>query len=233
MRSDSEEVIEESRFVDAVARNLKTGRFLLLIVGDGIREEMERLAEFLQETPQLRFTLALVELQLYRLDSGRYLVMPVIVARTKEITRAVVRVASTEGTKVDISLEISDESGSDSSQKKRHTLTEDEFFQALDSSGASDEDATVARKMYDHFDADDRFQIDFGTASYSIKLRDPVETNHLYTVVVVQRNGRAYVGWLNEQLPRVGLPVAIGEQFVAESARLLGRTAGPLHQNSE
>ena len=88
---DSE--LDESRFVDAVVRNLKTGRFLLLIAGDGIREEMERMAEFLQETPQLRFTLALVELQVYRVLGGDdLLTMPLVVGRTSEVERAVVRV---------------------------------------------------------------------------------------------------------------------------------------------
>jgi len=98
---------DEARFVDGVSRNMRAGRFLLLIVGDGIREEMERLAEFLQSTPQLRFSLALVELQLYRLSSdGRLLVMPIVVGRTTEVVRAVVRVVSPEGAHVDITIEV-------------------------------------------------------------------------------------------------------------------------------
>jgi len=37
----------EATFVDRVARNLREGRFLLLILGDGIREEMASLADYL------------------------------------------------------------------------------------------------------------------------------------------------------------------------------------------
>jgi hypothetical protein len=214
--------LDESRFVDAVARNLKVGRFLLLIVGDGIREEMERLADFLQETPQLRFTLALVELQVYRLPNDeRYLILPLIVGRTKEITRAVVRVASSDGAQVDVSLEIVDDSG-DEAGKKRRTLTQDEFFAGLANAGTSIEGVNVAQQLYDRFDSDDRFQIDLGAASYSIKLRDPLERSQLYTVIVVESVGRVYVGWLDSQLSRVGLPVSIGEQFVAKAATLFG-----------
>jgi hypothetical protein len=41
--------IDEASFIDAVSRNLRRGRFLLLIVGDGIREGVESMTEFLQQ----------------------------------------------------------------------------------------------------------------------------------------------------------------------------------------
>ena len=37
------DTIDEQTFVDDVTRNLKSGRFLLLVVGDGIREGVERI----------------------------------------------------------------------------------------------------------------------------------------------------------------------------------------------
>ena len=49
-------------------RNLRLGRFVLLIVGDGIHEGVEKMADFLNQTPQLQFTLGLVEMGLYALD---------------------------------------------------------------------------------------------------------------------------------------------------------------------
>jgi hypothetical protein len=121
---DSE--LDESRFVDAVVRNLKTGRFLLLIAGDGIREEMERMAEFLQETPQLRFTLALVELQVYRVLGGDdLLTMPLVVGRTSEVERAVVRVTGAVTAHVDVSLDASEPSGSSGPKRgvRLHTMS--------------------------------------------------------------------------------------------------------------
>ena len=41
--------IGEASFRNTVSRNLKRGRFLLLIVGDGIREGAEAMAEFLPQ----------------------------------------------------------------------------------------------------------------------------------------------------------------------------------------
>ncbi len=70
------EVPDESRFVDLVHKNLSTGRFLLLIVGDGIRQDLERILDLLQQQTRLHFTFGLVELQLYRKgeDSGWFIV---------------------------------------------------------------------------------------------------------------------------------------------------------------
>lgn len=83
----------EQDFVDAVARNLRLGRFLLLIVGDGIQESVEQLSDYLQRHIGLHFTLSLVELSLWRIpDEQTILVQPRIITRTVQIERAVVRV---------------------------------------------------------------------------------------------------------------------------------------------
>ena len=63
------EDVEEAAFVDSVNRNLENGRFLLLVVGDGIRESVEAMTEFLTGTPRLHFTLALVELEIYEMPT--------------------------------------------------------------------------------------------------------------------------------------------------------------------
>ena len=221
--STSGGTLDESRFVDAVSRNLKNGRFLLLIVGDGIREEMERLADFLHNSPDLRFTLALVELQIYRFDDAdQYLVMPMIVGRTIEITRAVVRIETTKESEVNVTFESVGESNDSDSQKKRRKLSQEDFFAELVDSGVSEDGQAVARRLHDDIEADDRFVIDFGSASYSIKLRDSVARKLLYTVLVVERTGKVYVYWLDSQLPRGGLPVTLGEEFVANGAQVLG-----------
>ena len=57
---------QEQILIDNIERNLKRGRFLLLIVGDGIRESVEDMVDFLSGSPQLQFTLGLIELQVYK-----------------------------------------------------------------------------------------------------------------------------------------------------------------------
>lgn len=82
--------LDEAAFVDAVSRGLKQGRFLLLIVGDGIREGAASIAEFMQRVGTLEFTFGLVELALYGSQETGIFVQPRILARTEIIQRQVV-----------------------------------------------------------------------------------------------------------------------------------------------
>jgi hypothetical protein len=85
--------IAEAGFVDAVSRNLRLGRMLLLIVGDGIREGVESLSGFLQLHAGFHFTLGIVEMPVFRLPQGGVIVQPRVLARTINIERGIVKVA--------------------------------------------------------------------------------------------------------------------------------------------
>ena len=50
--------VEEGVFVDNVTRHLRRGEFLLLIIGDGIREGVENIVDFVQQHSGLHFNLA-------------------------------------------------------------------------------------------------------------------------------------------------------------------------------
>lgn len=84
--------VDEMEFNDALTLNLRRGRFLLLIVGNGIREGVEAITEYLQLHAGLHFTLGLVELPIYSHPNGDRIVVPRILARTKVIEREVVAV---------------------------------------------------------------------------------------------------------------------------------------------
>jgi hypothetical protein len=83
-------LIDEIQFNDTLTANLRRGRFLLLIVGDGIREGVEAIAEYLQVHAGLHFSLGLVELPVYIMPNGDRLVAPRVLARATIITRNVV-----------------------------------------------------------------------------------------------------------------------------------------------
>ena len=84
--------IDEREFNDALTKNLRRGRFLLLNVGNGIREGVEAIAEYLRLHAGLRFSLGLVELPIYCMPNGDRLVVPRVLARTHLIERNVVAV---------------------------------------------------------------------------------------------------------------------------------------------
>jgi hypothetical protein len=83
--------LDEQGFVDAVSRNLRLGRGLFFVVGDGIREETESLTAHLQAHAGIHFALALVELGLFRLPTDGVLIQPRMIARTVNIERGIVR----------------------------------------------------------------------------------------------------------------------------------------------
>jgi hypothetical protein len=91
VRDDGHEV-NEIEFNDNLTANLRRGRFLLLIVGDGIREGVEAIAEYLQAHAGLHFSLGLVELPIFVMPDGGRLITPRVLVRTTNIIRSIVAV---------------------------------------------------------------------------------------------------------------------------------------------
>lgn len=87
--------LDEAEFVDRVSRDLAAGRFLLLIVGDGITEGTRRIGEYLSDQPGLAFNFGLIEMAEYRYTDragvDHEIVQPRILARTAVIERHVIR----------------------------------------------------------------------------------------------------------------------------------------------
>lgn len=208
----------EAAFIDRVTRNLRRGRILLVIAGDGIRESVEGMADFLQQTPQLHFTLALVELLTYELGSadGSLLVVPQVVARTREITRAVVRVEGTAIESVHVDVDTSTEMAR--APRRSPTLTEADFFELL-GENVSDDDLRVARRLRSDLGGMG-LKIDRKAASFSAKLRDPGGSGEHLTMLLLNTDGGAWGGWLANKLPELGLPRRIAEEYFERVADL-------------
>lgn len=84
---------DEVSFIDAVNTNLRKGRALILVIGDGIRTEVQRLAGLVQSHAGAHFTFALVELSVFRMPEGDgRVVVPRTLMRTEMISRAVVEI---------------------------------------------------------------------------------------------------------------------------------------------
>ena len=52
----------ETEFIDSIDKTLRDARFMLIIVGDGIRENLEDMVGLLHRQPQMLFTFGLVEM---------------------------------------------------------------------------------------------------------------------------------------------------------------------------
>lgn len=103
--------VDEIAFNDALSLNLRRGRFLLLILGDGIREGVEAIVDYLKGHSGLHFSLGLVEMPIFALPDGGLLVTPRVLARTVSIERTVI--SAPEGYRVVDNANTNTESGDD------------------------------------------------------------------------------------------------------------------------
>jgi hypothetical protein len=87
-------VLDEAQFIDSVSRSLRRGDLLLLIAGDGIRENVGAITNFIEDHGTLHFTFGLVEMAIYRMPDGMHLVQPRVLAHSEVVRRIVVDVRS-------------------------------------------------------------------------------------------------------------------------------------------
>ena len=207
----------ESEFHDSVQRTLQTGRFLLLVVGDGIREGLEDLLGSLHSHPRLFFTFGLVELQVFSdpESPAEKLIVPHVLANSLEIVRAVVRVESTGGL-ANVSVEIDDTREQDVESRRRHTLSEEEFFERITDKGK----AEVVRLLLSRARELGAI-VEPRAGSVSVRLMDPSGTKQKLTLFVVTTSAEIYTGWLSSQLETIGCDESIAADWIARLGRLI------------
>jgi len=130
--------VDEASFIDAVSRNLRRGRLLLLIVGDGIQEGVQNIVDFLQQHAGMHFTLALVEVAIFKSHPDGYLVQPRVLAKTQMVPRGVVSIEDDRVTiRADQSTEpVTPSAGRGEAPRPRPsvpaTISEERLYEALD-----------------------------------------------------------------------------------------------------
>ena len=83
---------DEAYFIDTVEKRIKNAKFLLMIVGDGIRERTEKITEFLDKKSSMPFDLALCELEIYEMENGSRLIIPQLTTKTRIIERSIFKI---------------------------------------------------------------------------------------------------------------------------------------------
>jgi hypothetical protein len=169
------------------------GKILLLIVGDGIRENAEDLVEFFQRFTNIQFTLGLIELKIYQASKTQRLVIPDILFKTKEIQRAVISFEGMDpkkiNVKVDNSLEIESQT-----KKKNKTLTPEEYFCRLKENAGNDA-VVFAQKVLTDFSAKG-YAMCWNTESFSIRAFDS-ETKMKQSIFAFTGDGQLWF-WNNK-----------------------------------
>lgn len=171
---------DESQFIDQVTRDLRNGRFLLLVVGDGIREGLEGMLDALHHQSRLHFTFGLVELRLYRMPgSDDILAVPSVVSHSTEIERAVVTIRHEAAG--DVQVEVRSDPG-----EKAPRLSEREFLESITDPATR----RFAEKVFDWA----RESASIHTSANSAAIRVPFSTTRKGLILLrLFRSGRVYV----------------------------------------
>ncbi len=212
----AKEEIDEASFHDAVSRNLKRGRFLLLIVGDGIREEVEAMTEFLQQYAGLHFTLGVVELALFEvpIPDGGYIVQPRILARTTNIDRGIVTIDNGQ-----IAVKPPNAGSSAAVEAmpnktgKRTTITQERYFEQIENSlpGITPK----LRAFIDDLPND--VSTEFGTANMILRWHSAARS---WNLGAISTSGQVWMEYIGQQANDAGLP-DLGKQYLATLAGLV------------
>lgn len=218
------DLIEESDekiIIDNIDRNLKRGRLLLLIVGDGIRESVEDMVDYLQSTAQLQFTLGLVELQVFKNPNNEndLIVIPNLITRTREITRAIIKIENNSTNNV-VSIETDFKEEKLKTNYTRSTITEDDFFEQLLQN--TDRESLEIAKHILQVSKDKGFYIEWTTGSFVAKILDPAGSGQKISLYVTDRKGLFYIGWSSAQLEKIGLDKQPSYDFAERTAKIVG-----------
>ncbi len=122
------DVLSEPLFADRITNNLRTGRIVVLVVGDDIRREADELVAGLQAHANFHFTFALVEMPVYskgQLEAAdEFIVMPRTLVKTVTVPRFTIRTKGGETIVSDAGTEESEAT----KPSRRSTISSEEFF---------------------------------------------------------------------------------------------------------
>jgi len=204
---EADQELEESEFIDAVSRNLRLGRGLFLIVGDGIKEEAEALALHLQAHAGVHFALALVELAMFSLpDGNEILVQPRVIARTVNIERGIVRIEDER---------ISVAPPKETEGKQPETLSEEEFYDKLDERVAG-----LAGRLRKFVERLQPLGITKDLKK-TLSLRWHASDGTAFNVATIYINGETYTGHVNSAAARQHGLIDITHAYVRELAETI------------
>jgi hypothetical protein len=192
------EQINEEQFIDSVSRNLERGRFLLLVIGDGIQVGTENIATFLQQHAGMHFTFGLIELAVFELpkDIGGYLIQPRVPARTRNIDRGIVtiengRIAARAPPVETIGI---------NEVPKRTTITEEKFYEELAMTFPSE----ISRlKAFTQRLEPIGVSVEFGKNSMILRWRPDEDRG--WNLGAITTSGKVWTELLNGQADTVGL----------------------------
>lgn len=207
--------INDLEFQQSLQETLTHGRFLLLIVGDKIYSDVLLLSDTIRSAPHLEFSIALVELQMYQLGEGensQILVVPKLIGRTVEETRAVIKIRYEKMPEIEVTT-IDDK---DIVSPGKTSLRE--FLNAMPSNFAE-----VFKPIYDQW-IKRNYTISWGTVGFVIRVLNKGKQKTIFEIYPT--NTCVFTKKLER---RMTLPMDICERFrdrIKKNMKLYGMISG-------
>jgi hypothetical protein len=210
------EDLDVIQFQKSVGQCLRHGRFLLLIVGDRIRQDVEWLVKYLQDFAHLQFTMGLIELGLFQIQEKSelpMLVVPRVVARTSEIVRAIVRIEGDENLR---KMPVVITPGKD----ERTSPSREAFFEGI----LGKKDAGHPDKLQSLLSSLEEMDLYLDPIESGVALRfpDPGGSNTDFRLFRITKEGRVRLGRFKQQLERVGYDSEIAIRYITTIAKWVG-----------
>jgi hypothetical protein len=205
---DCEEPPAEPAFIDAVNANLRAGRVLILVVGDGIRTEARKLGSLLQSHAGAHFTFAMVELSVFRLDGeGSVIVCPRILTQTEMIERGIVRI---EDRRVSV-VPMAETATIGKTAAPAENITAKQFYDAMDhlQQGLGERVRAFVANL-DQMGIEADFQ-------RALNLRWEPPSGRPINLGTIHRNGQVWTDAVNAHAPH-----DLSHQYVEELAKAFG-----------
>lgn len=211
-------------FEDIVITNLRLGRFLILIVGDRIRQSVVDMMSHVNKYPHLAMNVALVELACYPLQKNEnwpLVIVPNLLARTQIVERSVVQVTLTSPGQYSVEA-VQDKTTEDGGVRKREFLTEEAYWDLLKE--RLPEGCELAKKLIDRYRQIDGIKIEPSTGAIVARL-DIQDTGEQATLFFIDTRGNV-ITWpstIRGQITRVGFSGSLVDSFEADMSHLLNR----------
>lgn len=213
--SDADEVPDE----DIIIRNLRSGRFLILVVSDRIRKSLIDTLTFINRFPHLAANVGLIEMQCYLLPDNQddILVVPSIAAKTEIVERSIVQINLTPGIEHQVSVEkIKSEPGG----RKKTVISEEAYWDAM--KRKSPARVIPVKRIFDHFNDFSTVNLKPRQSSFTARLVVP-DSDIQISLFFINTDGRltCWPKIINEQLENAGLDPSLGISYEKQIGRLL------------
>jgi len=225
-----EEWVEEKHgpvdigFQGRVSRNLKRGRFLLLIVTDQERPTVVDMLKRLSKQAWLSIDMAVVALRPFRRQgdvSGNLLLIPQVAGRTEIVERSSVEVIITAGQEPQVTVR-KEQPHNAAPGKTRAPLTSELAFWELMQDQVP-ESVTPARRLIDRFRDDQKFDLGLREASIVVETDVP-GTDVAISLFFLKLNGVVgfWPGTIRRRLRAGGLSATLADEYIANMGMLWG-----------